>query len=101
MRLTRDDVLHVAYLARLGLADADVALLQDQLSNILQQFEILNRLDVSGISPTAQVITVQNVMRDDRARPSWPREAILANAPRREDDFFRVKAVLEGQEPDL
>ena len=92
------DVEHVAALARLGLSDAEKERLSQQLSSILDHISVLNRLDVSRIPPTAQVIEVANVLRDDDIRPSLPREAILANAPRSIDGFFAVQAVLGGAE---
>lgn len=92
------DVEHVATLARLGLSDAEKERLSQQLSSILDHISVLNRLDVSQIPPTAQVIEVANVLRDDDIRPSLPREAILANAPRSVDGFFAVQAVLGGAE---
>lgn len=95
MALSRDEVDHVAYLARLGLTHEEAERFREQLSDILEYFSILGRIDVGGISPTAQVIALQNVMSDDKPRPSWPRSDILANAPRAEEGYFRVKAVLE------
>jgi len=95
MKLSREEVLHIALLARLGLADAEVDKLREQLSNILENFEILQQVDTSGIPPTAQSIPLQNVVKDDEVTPSLPQSQILANAPRKEGDFFRVRAVLE------
>jgi len=95
MKLSREEVLHIALLARLGLTETDVDRLRQQLSNILESFEILQQVDTSGIPPTAQSIPLQNVMKRDEATPSLPRSQILANAPRKEGDFFRVRAVLE------
>jgi len=95
MKLSREEVLHIALLARLGLTETDVDRLREQLSNILENFEILQQVDTSGIPPTAQSIPLQNVMKRDEAAPSLPRSQILANAPRKEGDFFRVRAVLE------
>jgi aspartyl-tRNA(Asn)/glutamyl-tRNA(Gln) amidotransferase subunit C len=92
------DVEHVAALARLGLSDAEKERLSQQLSSILDHISVLNQLDTDHIPPTAQVIEVANVLRDDEIRPSLPREAILANAPRSVDGFFAVQAVLGGEE---
>jgi len=94
------DVEHVAALARLGLSEAEKVRLSEQLSSILEHISVLSRLDTSRIPPTAQVIEVANVLRDDDVRPSLPREAILANAPRSIDGFFAVQAVLGGGEGD-
>ena len=95
MKLSREEVLHIARLARLGLTEAEVDRLTEQLSNILENFEILQQVDTSDVLPTAQSIALQNVMRDDEVTPSLPANEILANAPRREGDCFRVRAVLE------
>ena len=95
MKLSREEVLHIALLARLGLTDAEVDKLREQLSNILENFEILQQVDTSGIPPTAQSIPLQNVVKDDEVTPSLPSNEILANAPRRDGEYFRVKAVLE------
>ena len=95
MRLSRDEVLHIARLARLGLSEEEVSRFQEQLSNILENFELLEQIDTTNVPPTAQAISLQNVVRDDEVAPSLPKDEILANAPRREGDFFRVRAVLE------
>ena len=95
MKLSREEVLHIALLARLGLTEDEVDRLREQLSNILENFEILQQVDTTNISPTAQSIALQNVVKDDEAVTSLPQSQVLANAPRREGDFFRVKAVLE------
>jgi aspartyl-tRNA(Asn)/glutamyl-tRNA(Gln) amidotransferase subunit C len=95
VKLTREEVLHIALLARLGLSEADVEKFQEQLSNILENFAILKEVDTSDVPPTAQPIDLQNVMRDDQVVPSYPREDVLLNAPHQEEGSFRVKAVLE------
>ena len=95
MKLSREEVLHIALLARLGLTEAEVDRLSEQLSNILENFEILQQVDTSGIPPTAQSIALQNVVKDDKAAASLPPSQVLANAPRKEGDWFRVRAVLE------
>ena len=95
MKLSREEVLHIGLLARLGLTEAEVERLREQLSNILENFEILQQVDTSGILPTAQSIPLQNVTKDDEVTPSLDQSQILANAPRKEGNFFRVRAVLE------
>ena len=95
MKLTREDVLHIALLARLGLTEAEVERFREQLSNILENLEILQQVDTTGIPPTAQSITLQDVMRDDKVGESLPQGEILANAPQQEGNSFRVRAVLE------
>jgi len=93
--ISRDDVLHVARLARLHLSDEEVDRLQAQLSNILEAIETLRDVDTSHVGPTASVIRLENVMREDEPRPPMAREATLANAPLRDDPFLRVPTVLE------
>jgi len=95
MKLTREEVLHIALLARLGLTETEVDKFKEQLSNILENFEVLQQVDTSGVSPTAQSIALQNVVRSDDVAASLPPSQILANAPKKERDFFRVRAVLE------
>lgn len=94
MRLSREEVEYVASLARLGLGPDEVTTLQDQLSSILDHIAALDAIDTDAIPPTAQVVTLSNVMRDDVVAPSLPREAVLLNAPRSTDGFFEVHAVL-------
>lgn len=95
MKLSRQEVLHIALLARLGLNEAEVDRLSQQLSDILDNFEILQQVDTGDIPPTAQSIDLQNVVSDDEVAPSLPQDQVLANAPQKEDDFFRVRPVLE------
>jgi aspartyl-tRNA(Asn)/glutamyl-tRNA(Gln) amidotransferase subunit C len=95
MAISREDVEHVAHLARLGLSDQEKNVLQEQLSGILEYMRTINELATSEIPPTAQVIPLTNVMREDEVRPSLPSEAILRNAPEREGEFFRVPPVLD------
>jgi aspartyl-tRNA(Asn)/glutamyl-tRNA(Gln) amidotransferase subunit C len=95
MSISRQDVEHVAYLARLGLTEDEVDRMSQQLSNILDHMRAIDALDTSAIPPTAQVIPLQGVMRDDEVRPSFDRQAILKNAPRRQGEYFLVPPVLE------
>jgi len=95
MAISREDVEHIAFLARLGLSEDEKRIFQEQLSGILEYMKTLAELDTSDIAPTAQVIPLRNVMRPDAISPSLPREAVLANAPDRENDFLRVPPVLD------
>jgi aspartyl-tRNA(Asn)/glutamyl-tRNA(Gln) amidotransferase subunit C len=95
MRLSREDVLHIALLARLGLTETEVEQLSEQLSDILENFEVLQQVDTTDVPPTAHSIALQDVTREDEVAASLPPSEILANAPRKDGDFFRVKAVLE------
>jgi aspartyl-tRNA(Asn)/glutamyl-tRNA(Gln) amidotransferase subunit C len=93
--LTPEEVRHIAQLARVGLSEDDVARFQDQLSQILDYFERLQEVDTENVPPTAHTLAMNNVMREDEPRPSFDKDDILANAPQREGDLFRVRAVLE------
>lgn len=93
--ISRADVEHVARLARLGLTDDEIDRMQGQLNRILEAIGQLQSVDTSSVGPTAQVIELENVMREDAARPSMGREAALANAPLREGPHLRVPVVLE------
>ena len=93
--LTRADVEHVAYLARLGLTDDELAVLEGQLNHILDQYSILARLDTEEIPPTAQTIELENILRDDVVRDSLPAEAVLGNAAAREGEFIVVPPIVD------
>ena len=95
MKLSREEVLHIAALAKVGVTDADVENFREQLSNILENFSALQKLDTSGIAPTAQSVALQNVIKCDDVQKSMSQEEVLANAPEKEGDFFKVKIVLE------
>jgi len=95
MKLSREEVLHIALLARLGLTETEVDRLREQLSNILENFEALQQVDTDDIPPTTQSVALQNVVSDDEVTPSLPQSQVLANAPQNEENFFRVRAVLE------
>ena len=95
--LSRSDVEHVAFLARLGLTDEELDRFQGQLNHILDQYAKLAELDTDAIPPTAQTIELENILRDDVARPSLPAADVLANAPRRDGEFFVVPAILGGE----
>jgi len=94
--LTRADVEHVAHLARLGLSPDELERLQGELNHILDQFARLAVLDTEHIPPTAQVIELENILREDVAGPSMPVERVLVNAPVRDGDQFVVPAILGG-----
>ena len=95
--LSRADVEHVAHLARLGLTEEELARLEGQLNHILDQYAILSRLDTEAIPPTAQVIELENILRDDVAGESLPQGAVLANAAEIDDDLIVVPAILGGE----
>ncbi len=93
--ISRETVEHVARLARLGLGEEELDRMQEQLSHILETIEQLRDVDTSRVDPTASVIALENVMRDDLPRPPMSRQAALANAPQRDGAFLRVPTVLE------
>ena len=95
MALTSDEVRHVALLARVGLTPEEVELYRSQLDNVLNQFQALQEVDTEDVPPTSQSVALETVLREDEPRKSLPKEDVLANAPRREHDYFRVRAVLE------
>ena len=95
--LSRADVEHVAYLARLGLTDEELGRLEGQLNHIVDQYAILARLDTEAIPPTAQTIELENILRDDVARESLPVEDVLRNAAETDGEFIVVPAILGGE----
>lgn len=95
MKLSSEQVEQIALLARIKLSGSELETLSEQLSVILDNFEILQQVDTTNVSPTSQSITLQNIVRDDKARPSSSQEEILSNAPQQETGYFKVKAVLE------
>jgi aspartyl-tRNA(Asn)/glutamyl-tRNA(Gln) amidotransferase subunit C len=93
--ISREDVEHVAALARLHLTDEELDRMEGQLSRILEAIEVLRDVDTSHVGPTASVLPLENVMRDDIPADGISREAALANAPLREGDHLRVPRVLK------
>lgn len=88
--IDREQVLHVARLARLRLDEDEVATMSEELSSILSHVETISELDLEGIEPTSRVVDAENVMRHDEEEPSLPRETALANAPDPANGSFRV-----------
>ena len=95
MALTSEEVLHIARLAHIALTDEDVRRFTAQLSGILDHFTALTAVNTAGLEPTAHPLPLSNVMREDLVAPSLPQDEALANAPRSEDGYVRVRAVLE------
>jgi len=95
MKLTDEEVRHIALLARLGISEAEVEKFRNQLSSILENFDILSQVDTEGLAPTSQSVALENVYRPDEAKPSLTVDEVLANAPDQEDNSFKVNAVLE------
>jgi aspartyl-tRNA(Asn)/glutamyl-tRNA(Gln) amidotransferase subunit C len=90
MAITREQVEHVAKLARLALTEEELERLEGQLSAILDAVSKVSELDLTDVPPTAHPLDLVNVLADDEPRPSWPRDAVLSNAPLPEDGAFRV-----------
>jgi aspartyl-tRNA(Asn)/glutamyl-tRNA(Gln) amidotransferase subunit C len=95
MALSRDAVRHIALLARLQLSPEEEAALAEQLGHILQHFETLGALDVSMVEPTAHVVELLDAYRDDVVTNPPAPEALRANAPARDDNFFKVPKIIE------
>lgn len=93
--VSREDVEHIARLARVRLTPDEVERLSRQLSSILDHFAALSAVDTEGVEPTAHPLPLANVMREDSVAPSLPRDDVLANAEAVEDGYIRVRAVLE------
>jgi aspartyl-tRNA(Asn)/glutamyl-tRNA(Gln) amidotransferase subunit C len=88
--ISRDQVLHVARLARLRLKEDEIDRMARELSSVLDHIEKISELDLEGVPPTTHVIDVENVMRPDEPRPCWPVERVLEQAPDVADGGFRV-----------
>jgi aspartyl-tRNA(Asn)/glutamyl-tRNA(Gln) amidotransferase subunit C len=95
MELSREEVLHIARLARLGIDDAEIDRLRGQLSDILGHFTVLSQVNTEGIPPTSHTVSQCNVLGYDEPALSLSTDQVLSNAPDREGDFFRIRAVLE------
>jgi aspartyl-tRNA(Asn)/glutamyl-tRNA(Gln) amidotransferase subunit C len=89
------DVEHVARLARLHLSQEERARMRAQLEAILRYIDQLKQVAVAGVEPTAHAVPLVNVMREDEVEPSVDREAMMANAPDRAGEFFRVPRIIE------
>jgi aspartyl-tRNA(Asn)/glutamyl-tRNA(Gln) amidotransferase subunit C len=88
--IDREQVLHVARLARLKLTEEEVERMASELSGILEHVEHINELDLEGVEPTSHVVAVENVLRPDEPRPSWPRDEMVERAPDPASGSFRV-----------
>ncbi len=95
MTLTSDDVRHIALLARVGMTDDEIEVMREQLSGILEHFQVLQQVNTEKVEPTAHSVETHAVLRDDEARQSVSKDDALANAPHRDGDFVRVRAVLD------
>lgn len=95
MKISRNEVIHLALICRLGIDDSEIEKFQHQLSNILENFQIINQIDTSSLPPTSHSISLSNIFRDDEPKNSLDINSVLMNAPSTEDNYFKIKAVLE------
>jgi aspartyl-tRNA(Asn)/glutamyl-tRNA(Gln) amidotransferase subunit C len=95
MPISRAEVEHIANLAHLGLKPDEIEEMTVQLSSIVDHIAKLDEVDVTDVPPATQTVPTANVMRDDIVQPSWPLEAVLANAPHARNGFFEVQAVFD------
>jgi aspartyl-tRNA(Asn)/glutamyl-tRNA(Gln) amidotransferase subunit C len=94
MKITKDDVLYVADLARLELDEASIDVYAEQIANILEYVDMLNRVDTEGVNPTSHAISLTNAFREDEPKSHLERDLALANAPEREDGNFIVPKIV-------
>ena len=95
MKLSYEQVRHIAWLARLGLSDEEVEKFSLQLSNILDNVEILQQVDTANVPPATHTIPLQNVLRKDVVAKSYSQSEVLSNAPKQAEKCFKVQAILE------
>jgi aspartyl-tRNA(Asn)/glutamyl-tRNA(Gln) amidotransferase subunit C len=94
MKITKDEVMHVANLARLDMDEASIDKFADQIGTILEYVDVLNRVDTQGVTPTSHAISLTNVFREDQEKKALERDKALANAPQKEDGNFVVPKVI-------
>jgi aspartyl-tRNA(Asn)/glutamyl-tRNA(Gln) amidotransferase subunit C len=95
LKITREEVLYVADLARLDLDESAIDKFAEQIGDILEYIELLNRVETKGVKPTSHAISLTNAFRDDIEKEHLDRKAVLANAPQKEDGNFVVPKVIE------
>ena len=95
LSLSREEVLHIAKLARIGLTEEDVVRFQQQLSQILDHFDVLRQIPTDDVPPTMHTLAMEGIVGSDEPRPSLAKEAVLANAPFEYEGYLRVRAVLD------
>lgn len=94
-KLTKEQVLHIAKLAKLTLSEKEIIKFQKQLSDILGYIEVLNELDTSKVKPTSQVTGLENVLREDKVGKCLTKKEALSNAKNKHEGYFKVKAIFE------
>ena len=95
MRLNADEVRHVAALARIGMTEEELEQMREEMSHILENFDVLSQVDTEDVEPTGHTVDVTSVVREDEPADSYPTSDVLANAPAVEAALIRIKAVLE------
>jgi aspartyl-tRNA(Asn)/glutamyl-tRNA(Gln) amidotransferase subunit C len=95
VKITKEQIQHIAVLSRLNLSEEEKDLFGSQLSSILDYMDQLNELDTRETEPTSHVLSLSNVMRDDIPASSLPREEAFKNAPSRSENFYRVPKIIE------
>ncbi|MDI3311700.1 MAG: Asp-tRNA(Asn)/Glu-tRNA(Gln) amidotransferase subunit GatC [Thermoanaerobacterium sp.] len=95
MSITKDQVIHVSKLARLKFSDDELEKFSHQLDSIIKYVDKLNELNTDGVEPTAHIVPINNVFREDVVVPSMDREKILMNAKEKEDGCFKVPKIIE------
>ncbi len=94
MKITKDEVMHVANLARLDMDEASIDKFADQIGTILEYVDVLNRVDTQGVTPTSHAISLTNVFRKDQEKDALQRDKALANAPEKEGGAFTVPRII-------
>jgi aspartyl-tRNA(Asn)/glutamyl-tRNA(Gln) amidotransferase subunit C len=94
-RISKEQVKHVAHLARLAITEEEAEIFTQQLDSIIMFAEQLNELDTEGVEPTSHVLNIKNILREDKAAAGHPREEVLKNAPDHQDGQFKVPSILE------
>ena len=95
MPLSREEVVHIASLCRIAMTDEEIERMGQQLSHILGQFQVLRQVKTEDVPPTSHAVALESIYRNDEVQPSAEMEDVLANAPRRQGDLFRVNTVVE------
>jgi len=95
LKIGKEEVLHIAKLARINLDESEIETFSRQLSNILENFEILDKVDTGNVPPTTQPNPQYTIIKEDKVQPSLERKDVLANAPGKEGEFFKILPVME------
>ncbi|MEW6171072.1 MAG: Asp-tRNA(Asn)/Glu-tRNA(Gln) amidotransferase subunit GatC [Candidatus Omnitrophota bacterium] len=95
MAISKKDLIHVAYLCRIGLDEAELDSLTKELEKIIEYIDQLKKVDIKNTSPTSHVLPLKNVYREDKTIPSLDPKEVLQNAPFKKDNFFKVPKVIE------